>query len=200
MGLLNYFKNIIKHSIISKTYNEYYGKIGEEEVNNVLNPIWFGKVYHKYFNNYTFYDKYKNTHQIDFIEIRSNGIFVIEVKNWRGLIVGNINSNKWIQYSYGEKNYLYNGYKQNMKHCYYISKILNDKYKVNSLIVFCGNNEVKIESNNIIYSHQLKKYLKNYNDGTNYTNEEIDIIYNKLLNKYSKISNKEHLQNIKKYK
>ena len=43
----------------------------------------------------------------------------------------------------------------------------------------------------------LKSYLKNFNDGTNYSIEEMDEIYNKLLAANNQMKNKEHVQNIR---
>ena len=42
-------------------------------------------------------DNYGNTHQIDHVEIRENGIFYIETKNYSGLIFGGSNQTFWTQ-------------------------------------------------------------------------------------------------------
>ena len=59
------------------------------------------------------------------------------------------------------------------------------------------NNADKVGLSNVVNLDDLKLYLKNFNDGTNYSIEEMDEIYNKLLNASSEISNKEHVKNIR---
>ena len=49
----------------------------------------------------------------------------------------------------------------------------------------------------VVNLNDLKHYLKNFNDGTNYSIEEMDEIYNKLLNSAFEMSNKEHVKNIR---
>ncbi len=74
------------------------GKIGEESVTAELTPLIFGRVKHHLINNLTILDDNGFTHQIDHIEIRSNGIFCIETKNYKGFIVGRQNDSKWFRY------------------------------------------------------------------------------------------------------
>ena len=78
-----------------------------------------------------------------------------------------------------------------------MSKVLGKKYKINSVVVMVQNNADKVDLPNVINLDDLKGYLKNYNDGTNYSIEEMDEIYNKLMNAASDMSNREHVKNIK---
>ena len=48
-------------------------------------------------NNIMIKDK-NGTHQIDHIILSNYGIFVVEMKNYYGLIKGNESDNKWCQY------------------------------------------------------------------------------------------------------
>lgn len=59
------------------------------------------------------------------------------------------------------------------------------------------NNADKVDLPNVVNLNDLKYYLKNFNDGTNYSIEEMDEIYNKLLNFAFEMSNKEHVKNIR---
>lgn len=62
-----------------------------------------------------------------------------------------------------------------------------------------NNNADKIDCENVINLDYLKTYLKNFNDGTHYTIEQMDDIYNQLLKiNNTQITNKEHIENIKK--
>lgn len=180
--------------------NKIKGAVGEHEVKSALNPIVFGKVNHRLINNLTIIDKMGKTHQIDHVEIRSNGIFCIETKNYSGLIYGDEIGQNWTQVLYKEKNYFLNPLKQNNSHVYQLIQILGPKYRVNSLVVMVKNNTERIESDRVINLKNLRKYLKNYNDGTNYSDEQIDDIYEKLVNANAKITTREHLTKIKETK
>ena len=176
-----------------------HGREGESKVNSTLNPLIFGKVEHRQINNLVLVDDNGKSHQIDHIEIRHNGIFCIETKNYIGWVFGNETSEKWTQTLYtGEKHQFYNPVKQNKSHCYHISKVIGKKYPVTSVIVMANNNAEKISANNVVNLNELKKYLSWYNDGTNLSTEEMDEIYNKLLAARVDITNKEHVENIKK--
>ena len=175
-----------------------HGAVDERKVNSTLNPLLFGRVEHRQINNLILVDNNGKSHQIDHIEIRENGIFCIETKNYIGWIFGNENSEKWTQTLYtGEKHQFFNPLKQNNSHCYHISKVLGPKYRVNSVVVMANNNAEKIDCDNVINLNDLKSYLKRFDNGVNLSVQEMDMIYDKLLNAGSKMSNKEHVQNIK---
>lgn len=195
MGLL---KKIVK-TVFQKPINEHKGKVGESKVDSKLNPWLFGKVEHRQINNLILVDENGKSHQIDHIEIRQNGIFCIETKNFIGWIFGGENQDEWTQTLYnGMKNKFVNPLKQNKSHIYHISKVLGKKYKINSLVVMVQNNADKVELSNVINLDDLRDYLKNYNDGTYYTIEEMDMIYQRLLASSSKMTNREHIKNINK--
>ena len=182
--------------------NKIKGKIGEQEVSRKLNPLIFGKVEHRLINNLVIKDDNGKTHQIDHIEIRHNGIFCIETKNYIGWIFGTDYSQNWVQTLYtGEKNYFYNPLKQNKSHIYHLSQKLDKKYKINSVVVMVNDNADKIVCSNGVNLSDLKRYLSSFDDGTYYTTEEMDSIYQKLIIiNNPDISNKEHIDNIKKTK
>ena len=110
MGIL---KKIIK-AVAQPAINNVKGKIGEAKVDSKLNPLIFGKVEHRQINNLVIIDDNGKTHQIDHIEIRTNGIFCIETKNYSGWIFGGENQDKCTQtFPNGEKNQFLNPLKQN---------------------------------------------------------------------------------------
>ena len=194
MGL---FKSLIK-DITKPIANKHKGKVGERKVDSKLNPLLIGRVEHRQINNLILMDDNGKSHQIDHIEIRSNGIFCIETKNYIGWIFGSENQDKWTQSLYtGEKHQFLNPLKQNKSHIYHISKVLGPKYKINSVVVMVQNNADKVNISNVVNISDLKRYLKNYYDGTNYTIDEMDYIYNKLLNASYEMTNREHVKNIK---
>ena len=190
MGLL---KEIFKPVI-----NKYKGKEGEREVDYKLNPLFFGKVEHRQINNLILIDERGKSHQIDHVEIRENGIFCIETKNYMGLILGGENQDKWTQCLYGgKKNQFTNPLKQNKSHIYHLSQVLGKGYRINSVVVMTQNNADKIDCPNVVNLNDLKAYLKHFNDGISYTTEEMDQIYEKLINANNKMTNREHVKNIK---
>ena len=195
MGTL---KKIVK-KVLQKPINEHRGKVGEAKVNSKLNPWLFGKVEHRQINGLILVDEYGKSHQIDHVEIRENGIFCIETKNFIGLIYGSEFEEYWTQALYnGEKNQLKNPLKQNKSHIYHLQKVLGRKYRINSLVVMVQNNAPNIHLPNVINLDDLRDYLKHYNDGTYYTVEEMDKIYNALLAAGSKMTHREHVKNINK--
>ena len=64
-----------------------HGAQGERKVDAKLNPLIFGKVEHRQINNLILVDDNNKSHQIDHIEIRENGIFCIETKNYFAYMV-----------------------------------------------------------------------------------------------------------------
>lgn len=176
-----------------------HGAAGERKVDSKLNPLIFGKVEHRQINNLILVDDNGKSHQIDHIEIRENGIFCIETKNYIGWIFGDETSDKWTQTLYtGEKHQFLNPLKQNKSHCYHISKVIGKKYIVNSVVVMANNNADKVKCPNVINLDNLKSYLKKFDNGVRLSTEEMDMIYKKLKDASSGMTNKEHVQNIKK--
>lgn len=194
MGLLGKIIKIATRPIRAKVN----GAVGERKVVSKLNPLIFGKVEHRQINNLVLVDDNGKSHQIDHIEIRENGIFCIETKNFIGWIFGNENSEKWTQTLYtGEKHQFFNPIKQNKSHCYHIRKVIGEKYIVNSLVVMANNNADKIDCSNVININVLKSYIKRFDNGVRLSIEEMDDIYNKLLSARSNMTNREHVKNIR---
>ncbi len=186
-----------RHRSFIEYRNEMRGNMGEYRVNAALNPLIFGKVNHRQINNLIILDERNKSHQIDHIEIRKNGIFCIETKNYKGLILGDENQKEWTQCLFrGERHQLINPVKQNKSHIYHLHKILGNKYKINSVIVFVRNNADGLGIPYVINLNQLKRYLDNFNDGTHLSDEEMDTIQRTLLNHAARITKEEHIRNI----
>lgn len=184
--------------ILANLINSHRGKVGEKAVIRQLNPLFFGKVKHRLINNLILIDENGKSHQIDHVEIRKNGIFCIETKNYKGLIFGEENQNNWTQCLYhNEKHQFLNPVKQNKSHIYHINRILEGKYKINSVIVMAQNNAKTVKVDYVINLKNLKSYLKSYDDGTNYSLEEMNQIYNKLIAAHSNLTNRQHVKSIK---
>lgn len=93
----------------------------------------------------------KGTHQIDHLFISKFGIFVIEMKNYYGLIKGKEFDNKWCQYLGKNKSYFINPIHQNFGHIKSLSNLLklDDKYFI-SIICFSNQAKVDVKSSSIV--------------------------------------------------
>ena len=187
----------------SKTIYQKIGEYGELKVNEKLNLLVDDEGLHRYISDLIFIDSDGNSHQIDHIVIRENGIFCIETKNYGGWIFGNEYQKKWTQtFPNRRRFYFLNPLKQNQSHVNYLSKALDDKYKINSIIVFVQNNIDKSRVKNcpnVINLKDLNNYLEIYNDGsTQYSLEDINEIYDLLFDIQSEITDEEHIENVQK--
>lgn len=147
-------------------------------------------------------EKNSDTTQIDLIVLSVYGIFVIEVKNYKGWIFGNKNQRQWTQIIYKEKHKFQNPIHQNHKHIKFIEELLkiNDKKILKNLVVFVGDSQFKTElPKNVCRPKSLISYISTFNT---------PLISKFELNKYvrdierlkldrSRETNKRHLNNLK---
>ena len=99
----------------------------------------------------------KGTHQIDHIVISNFGIFVIEMKNYYGLIKGREFDDKWCQHLGKTKYYFVNPIHQNYGHIKSLSNLLklDDKYFIS---IICFSNQAKIDAKCSSIVTQVLKY------------------------------------------
>lgn len=91
------------------------------------------------------------THQIDHIVLSNYGIFVIEMKNYSGLISGSEYSNKWCQHLGKNKNYFFNPIYQNYGHIKALSKLLSlDARYFISIVCFSNQAKIKVNCKSIV--------------------------------------------------
>ena len=181
-----------------KRQNKKIGRYGEKKVKKALSPLIFGRKKHYLINNLTLIDELKKSHQIDHIEIRKNGVFVIETKNIAGRVFGTPISDEWLQVLYKKTHNHKNPLKQNESHIYHIRKIISNKYPIISVVVMVQNNSSDINSDNVIDLKNLRKFLRKYKAPKKITKKQMKQIYIKLIQSGDNISNRKHLKNIKK--
>ena len=149
--------------------------------------------------------------QIDLVLVTSEGIIVIEVKDYSGWIYGSGNNTNWTKVlSYGKKKYkFYNPIKQSNNHISELRKTLNQFENIPffSVIVFFGDCELKEinyvpKGTYLVKSHRVFEVLnliKNENEPTHYTNKRE--VVDKLKELVSLGENveyqKQHIENIK---
>ena len=98
----------------------------------------------------------KGTHQIDHLVLSKFGIFVIEMKNYYGLMKYD---NKWCQYLGKTRNYFVNPIHQNYGHIKSLSNLLKlDEKCFISIICFSNQAKIDVKCNSIITQVD---YLKN---------------------------------------
>ena len=107
-------------------YPKFRGFMGEFWVKLELRKLPKDK--YIIFNDIMIEDE-KGTHQIDHLVLSKFGIFVIEMKNYYGLIKGKEFDNKWCQYLGKHKSYFLNPIHQNYGHIKSLSNLfkLEDK-------------------------------------------------------------------------
>ena len=176
-------------------------KKGEEGENLIASILDKDTKYHRLINNLVLLGDNDVSHQIDHILIRPNGIFVIETKNYYGLIEGKEEDSFWTR-SYFVKGKIkkatfHNPLKQNQSHIRAIKKIIGKDYPIYCFVVFVQNNSESLalfsacDALNIIQRINLLTSDKLLSKG------EIDMITDSLLAKEAYLNTDDHVSNIK---
>lgn len=174
------------------------GKKGEEKVKKELDKL---KEYHKVINNFTYLNSKTNTsHQIDHILIHPHGVFVIETKNYYGTIISDTDDVFWLKIIKGEKQIISNPINQNQSHMRIITRLLEKKYEVISVIVFVKNNAPYVGDYNVINIKDLLPLIKTHPYQKLLTEEDIKNVYKTLRGLNSKVSAKDHKQSVERVK
>lgn len=140
----------------------------------------------------------KGTHQIDHIIISKFGIFVVEMKNYYGLITGEEYQNKWTQHLGKNKYYFNNPIHQNYGHIKALQELLNlSEDKFISIICISNQAKLKVKAKNVTQLDFINDLIKSYNNEI--IIEDLIKIKNKI--EQNNITNKEirknHIKNIK---
>ena len=182
--------------ILEILYPKLRGLAGELRVKLKLNRL--SKKEYIILNDIMLSDE-NGTHQIDHIVISRYGIFVIEMKNYYGLIIGDEYKNSWTQYLGKKKSDFKNPIHQNYGHTKVLEKILSLDNNVFIPIV-CFSDQAKLKTNTnsiVIQLENLIKTIKSFY--LIQLNIDIKEIANQiqLLNITNKSERKKHIQNIK---
>ena len=187
-------RRAVKQAVFGDVIAEYKGERGEKKVSRIADRT-FANTTAVPIKNLCLPWPDGRTAQIDELVIADSGIYVIEVKNFKGWIFGNENNQYWTQVLStgirGEsiKNRLYNPIRQNSSHIYCIKKNLKGyKGPIHSLIVFSDEAEFKDVTVNssgvyVLYQSNLRRVMHEI-DSTykgSLSEEEIVDIRGKLL-------------------
>ena len=141
-------------------YKKFRGYMGEFWVKLELKKLH--KSEYIILNNIVIKTK-ENTHQIDHIVLSKFGIFVIEMKNYYGLITGSEYSNNWIQYLGKNKYYFYNPIRQNYGHIKALEEVLGlDANIFISIICISNQARLSVQARNVVNIDYLNDLIKEY--------------------------------------
>ena len=122
--------------------------------------------------------------EIDIVGITTKGVYVFEVKNYRGWIYGSENQQYWTQvFNKNSKFKFYNPVRQNYAHTKAIESFLEiDNDKIIPIISFsdqCRLKKIDIKENTIIYNnHKALKFVRHLEKN------RVDILTESEVSKY----------------
>lgn len=134
--------------------------------------------------------------EMDFIVVGSNGIFIVEVKNIKGTIVGDSRDEQLIQVKKTKyntyENRFYNPIKQVNTHVYKLSKYLKDNgmnHWIEGYVYFPKkHSKIHVKNNRSIYSKKgklsLLKHIRHY-EGKDKISSKQQAIIGALIKKYA---------------
>ena len=176
-------------------------KKGEEGENLVASILDKDISYHHLINNLVLLGDNGVSHQIDHILIRPNGVFVIETKNYYGLIEGKEEDSFWTR-SYFVKGKVkkatfHNPLKQNRSHIRAIKKIIGKDYPIYCFVVFVQNNSESLALFSACDARNIIQRINLLTSDKSLSKAEIDMITDSLLAKEAYLNTEDHVSNIK---
>ena len=142
------------------------GKGGEANVSYIISQL--PTVKYITFNDLILQNNYGGTTQIDHVVVSRYGIFVIETKNYKGLIYGNDNSETWTQNIYGNKYKLYNPVRQNNTHIRVLKSVLSgfERIQFISIITFSPKASLRVTATSVhvVYWPQVYNLIISYKE------------------------------------
>lgn len=194
-----------KDNLSQQSNDESYlykqGEQGENRINYLIDKYCLE--HHHLISNGLFYDWKHNSHQIDQLLINKYGIFVIETKNWNGLLIGTDYDDEWTYITNNLQEKRRSPVKQNKIHVEVIEEIIHETIlfediPIKNIVVFI-NTDISQVNSNYIYNEDSFIEAINHPIKRNYflSNEEIDEIY-ESLESYNDKSQEAHLKHIEK--
>lgn len=179
-----------------KLYNKTVEEIGIEGEIEVALELKRFKERQYVFNDYKTLNGERSC-QIDHIVVNNCGVFVLETKNYKGIISGMRNQRYWMQtLLFGEeKKQFYNPIKQNNTHKGVVQHIVGKNVPVYAYVVFVNNNLEYINEPDVIRLDQLHDSI--YLHDTKLSDEEVKSIIQKLQAQKHYFTDEEHVANIK---
>lgn len=162
MGLFYIFLIFLLFAIILQSVKQFgegdKGKDGERKVAKFLSKK---KPPKRFVFNDSIFGNRDSSVQIDHIVIQRNGVFVIETKNYSGVIIGRDEEVNWTQVmEFGKKTYsFYSPVRQNESHARFLTSILPKGVPIYPIVVFIQNNAEYVKSRYVYNFYELNKAL-----------------------------------------
>lgn len=121
--------------------------------------------------------------QIDHVVVSNFGVFVIQVENYKGKIIGKEYDESWYRRVHIEREKLHNPISENYKHIQALQEFLKefDKLKYISIVTFTTNADLRVTSNtDVVYTINLVKTIKRYTEEV-ISDVDKKKIYSKLI-------------------
>lgn len=153
------------------------------------------------FNSFCFCDSRGYSSEIDHIVITRGGIFIIETKNWSGILKGHPSDETWLQIKLNvdQQKEVKNPILQNEKHIQHLKhRFQTNPPKRTSRIVFSGSVTLEVDDNRLFTVQSAQDFIQQKTEEAHYSRQYVERIYNQLqdiLNHYG-ITKEEHLKNI----
>ena len=151
---------VICYFVFSKSEAEIKGEEGEKIVGKYLKKL--NQKNYEVFHDLQFSINGKIS-QIDHLVISNYGVFVIETKNYKGMIKGREHDANWTQIIGKYKNPFYSPIRQNRGHIYALKHVLRGfrLEEFESIIVFTNRGTLNVKSvTPVIYPKRLVKQIK----------------------------------------
>ena len=175
------------------------GLLGEKKVAGVLRRLPEGN--YRVINHVLLRRRQGNTVQIDHVVVSVYGIFVIETKNFSGLIVGNDFSEQWVKYMYRRSYPFFSPTRQNYGHIRALEELLElPRDSFISIVVFLPGARLRVRSRvPVIHTKQLNKTIRSYKT-EKLDRAQVRAVESRIrsLNIYSKKAMKKHVKSVKK--
>lgn len=135
------------------------GLTGEVHVSYILRRL--DHEYYRVFNNILIRNKNTGrTAQIDHIIVSIFGVFVIETKNYTGVVSGDRYDYTWLQETETTHQELYNPIRQNYGHVKALESLLWEGVPIESIVCFLDTADVLVEDKKLIRAYDLEEILK----------------------------------------
>ena len=145
--------------------------------------------------------------EIDLFLITPKGIFVIENKNYHGMVYGHENSREWKYYLNNKEYIFYNPIMQNAGHIKYLKELLYTRFQVEcnyyNIVIFneCCNPKVTYTAEKTFVGkiQDAIKYINSIQDDDTVTDDEMDRVRSYLVYCHGMDINKkkQHIRNVK---
>lgn len=130
----------------------------------------------------------KGFSQIDHVVVSPYGLFVIETKNYKGIITGHEQADKWKQTINGKVYTISNPVKQNISHIRALKRLLIPDVRFISVICFIERSDVHVTTRHaeIVQAIELLARIKGYTR-VFYTKEQVDYMVDKIRESHRQV-------------